>query len=76
MHRGLTSAGLDEHPRAHSERNERGLNHARARGSLQPDEPPVARQAEREAWSRAVVRELHLRPDDDPLEVEVLLLRP
>ena len=25
---------------------------------------------------RAVVRELHLRPDDDPLEVEVLLLRP
>lgn len=25
---------------------------------------------------RAVVRELHRRPDDDPVEVEVLLLRP
>lgn len=25
---------------------------------------------------RAVVRELHRRPDDDPLEVEVLLVRP
>ncbi|HRH00816.1 MAG TPA: hypothetical protein PLR99_31455 [Polyangiaceae bacterium] len=26
--------------------------------------------------ARAVARELRLRPDDDPLEVEVLLLRP